>query len=76
MLTQKSAIVTPDTVVYNYDYILTFEHTEAGFPTTARGNLQFSLGTDNNNFWSIYWWSDFKTTNDITWSVFKGKFSN
>ena len=75
-LTQRSSVVTPDTVLYEYDYVLTFEHTEPGFPTTARGNLQFSLGTDNSNFWSIYRWSDFKTTNDITWSLMKGKFSN
>lgn len=76
ILTQRSSVVTPDTVLYEYDYVFTFEHTEPGFPTVARGNLQFSIGTDNNNFWSIYRWSDFKTTNDITWSLVKGKFSN
>lgn len=76
LLTSKSSIVTADSVVYSYDYILTFEHTEAGFPKSARGNLQFTLGTDNSNFWIIYRWADFKTGNDFTWSMFKGKFSN
>ncbi len=76
LLTLKSSVVTADSVVYNYDYTFTFEHTEAGFPTTARGTLQFSLGPDNTNLWTIYRWSDFKTTADITWSLMKGKFSN
>ncbi len=76
LLTQKSQVITADSVVYNYDYTLTFEHTESGFPTVARGNLQFTVSTDDNNFWTISRWSDFKTTNDITWSVFKGRFSN
>jgi hypothetical protein len=75
-LTPKSSVVTADSVIYDFDYTLTFEHTEVGFPTTFRGTLQFSIGTDNSNFWSIYRWSDFKTTTDITWSLMKGKFSN
>jgi len=75
LLTPKSSVVTADSVIYSFDYTLTFEHTESGFPTIARGTLQFSIGTDNN-FWTIYRWSDFKTTTDITWSLVKGKFSN
>jgi hypothetical protein len=76
VLTLKSSVVSADSVVYNYDYTLTFEHSDASFPKTASGNLQFSLGADNSNFWSIYRWIDFGTGNDITWSLFKGKFSN
>ena len=76
LLTLKSSTVTPDSVVYNYDYTFTFEHADPGFPKTARGNLQFTLATDNNNFWMIYRWIDYKTTNDATWSLFKGKFAN
>jgi hypothetical protein len=75
-LTPRSSVVTADSVVYNYDYILTFEHTETGFESMARGNLQFSLAPDNTNFWSIHRWSDFKTGDNITWSQFKGRFSN
>jgi hypothetical protein len=76
LLTLKTSAVTADSVIYSYDYILTFEHNEIGFPKTARGNLQFTLVTDNSNFWTIYRWNDFKTGGDITWSMFKGKFSN
>ncbi len=75
-LTQKSQLVTADSVIYSYDYTFTFDHGEAGFPTTAQGNLQFALAPDAGNRWSIYRWIDFKTGNEITWSMFKGKFSN
>ncbi len=76
VLTLKSSVITSDSVVYNYDYTFTFDHTDPGFPKTARGNLQFTIVPDNTNFWSICTWSDFKTTSDITWSYFKGRFSN
>ena len=75
-LTNKDSLVTSDSVVYGYHYIFTFGHNDPGFPQTAQGNLQFTIATDKNNFWSITRWVDFKTGNDITWSVFKGKFSN
>lgn len=76
-LTQKSPpAVSADSVVYSLDYVFRFEHTDATFPTRARGTLQFTLGPDNNGQWMIYRWIDFKSTNDITWSIFKGKFSN
>jgi hypothetical protein len=76
LLTAKDSLITPDEANYNFDYIFTFEHTDPGFPPTARGNLQFILGTDQNGIWTIYQWSDSRTTEDITWSSFKGKFGN
>ena len=76
LLSHRVATVTGDSAVYTYDYTLTFEHTDASFPTVAIGNLQFVLGLDNNNAWVIYRWNDYKTTSDVTWSHFKGKFSN
>ena len=76
LLTHRVATVTGDSAVESYDYTFTFEHTDPSFPTVAIGNLQFVLGLDNNNAWVIYRWSDFKTTSDVTWSHFKGKFSN
>ena len=76
LLTQKSSEISTDSVVYNIDYVLTFEHSEEGFPKTARGNLQFTITRDPANFWAISRWADYKTTDDATWSLFKGKFSN
>lgn len=76
LLTHRVVTLTGDSAVHSYDYTLTFEHTDASFPTVATGNLQFVLGLDNNNAWVIYRWNDYKTTSDVTWSHFKGKFSN
>ncbi|MCC6395574.1 MAG: hypothetical protein IT282_01035 [Bacteroidetes bacterium] len=75
-LNLTSTTVTSDSVVSAYDYVLVFEHNDAGFPTTARGSLQFTLHEDASNFWAIQRWVDFKTTTEISWSHFKGKFSN
>ncbi len=76
LIVPLDSVITADSAVYNCDYTFVFEHTEQGFPVAARGNLQFTLAPDGNNIWKIYRWTDFKTTNDITWSLFKGKFSN
>lgn len=78
LLTLNSSSVSSDSVVYNYNYTFTFEtRPENNFPSTARGNLQFTIGVDNNNLWSIYYWADndLGGANDITWSEFKGRFS-
>ncbi len=75
-LVPTDSLITADSVMYSFDYTLTFEHTEPGFPSTARGNMQLTLAPDATNFWMIVRWSDFKTTADITWSLFKGKFGN
>jgi hypothetical protein len=75
-LTAKGSTVSADSVVYSYDYTLVFQHSVTGFPTTARGTLQFTLRVSQSNYWAIQRWVDFKTTDDVSWSSFKGKFSN
>lgn len=75
-LTLQSTSVTADSVVSSYEYVLVFEHGDQGFPRTARGRLQFTLRVDASNFWMIQRWVDFATTSDLSWSHFKGKFSN
>ena len=75
-LTEKTRSLAADSALLEYDYTFTFENTVAGFPSRASGNLQFALQRSSSNIWTIYRWTDLKTTNDITWSLFKGKFSN
>lgn len=75
-LSAKTASLAADSALLEYDYTLTFENTVAGFPSRASGDLQFALQRSSSNIWTIYRWTDLKTTNDITWSLFKGKFSN
>jgi hypothetical protein len=72
----ENSIVGTDSVLYTYQYTLIVEHTEPGFPTTAKGTLQFALSADAANIWSIHRWVDFQTEDAVTWSMFKGKFSN
>jgi hypothetical protein len=75
-LTPKGETVAADSVLADYDYVFTFEHTEPEFPRTARGSLRFTILRNASNFWAIADWVDYKTTDDATWSLFKGKFSN
>ena len=75
-LTQKSQSLAADSALLEHAYTHTFENTMAGFPSRASGDVQFALQRSASNIWTIYRWTDFKTTGDITWSLFKGKFSN
>jgi hypothetical protein len=76
LLNLTSSVVSADSVVYEFEYTFTFQHADPGFPQTAKGRLQFTIGVDNSNFWTIFRWIDYKTTDGPTWSLFKGKFSN
>jgi hypothetical protein len=76
-LIPKDSLIGGTEATYNFDYLLSFQHTDAAtFPTMASGNLQFILAPDAGNIWSIFHWSDFSTSEEITWSAFKGKFGN
>jgi hypothetical protein len=72
----ESSSVSADSVIYSYNYALVFEHSDPSFPRTAKGITWFTLRPDNNNFWAIQRWTDFTTPNAVSWSHFKGKFSN
>jgi hypothetical protein len=74
-LTPRDSTIGSNERVYSYDYTFSFEHTESPFSQGARGSLQFTLGNANSE-WTITRWVDSKTTDMITWSSFKGKFSN
>jgi hypothetical protein len=76
VLAHKTILLSGDSTVVSYDYTFTFEHNDPSFPTVATGTMQLVMGPDNTNAWVIYRWTDYKTTSDVTWSHFKGKFSN
>jgi hypothetical protein len=71
-----NSVIGSDSVLYTYRYTLVFEHNEPGFPRTAKGTLQFTLSPDASNIWYIHRWVDFNTETTVSWSMFKGKFSN
>lgn len=69
--------ITPDSALYTADYIVVFQHNKTSVPKTSVGNLRLSLKADENNFFYILNWEDFrKDENDFTWSELKANFSN
>lgn len=74
-LTPRDSLIAADSVVYTFEYAFTVEHTEPGFPITARGNMQVTLTPNASTIWSISRWADFSTTAEPTWSLFRGRFS-
>lgn len=74
-LITQSSVVSSDSVTYLISYSLYFPHSRSNVPQQVSGNMQISLGTDNQRLWSIYRWQDFKATRDSTWSYWKAVFS-
>lgn len=72
---QQTISVSSDSVIYNMNYTLFFPHRRSNIPQAVQGNMQVSLGTDNQRRWSIHRWQDFKTMSDSTWSYLKAAFS-
>lgn len=73
--TLQSSVVSSDSVTYVYSYSLFFPHHRSNVPQLVSGNMQISLGMDNQGLWSIYRWQDFKVGQDSTWSYWKAVFS-
>ena len=72
-LTLRNNPLPLDTVRYEYTYSLTFMHSKPGVPTTVIGHMELTLGTENNGWWAIYAWADYKDSAD-TWSRLKVAF--
>jgi hypothetical protein len=69
--------ITPDSAVYQADYILVFQHRRASLPKSAKGNLNITIATDNNELFYIKQWEDYSQNDtDFTWSELKANFSN
>lgn len=73
VLTLSSPISQPlggssDSVLYSANYILEWPNNT--YPQEVKGILQFHLGHNTNQIWSIYYWTDSKT-DTLTWSDLK-----
>lgn len=68
--------VTPDSVVYNFDYVLYYPHNHENYPKSFSGKLQFYLAVNQKGSWSIFRWTDFKTASLNSWSYLKAVFSS
>jgi len=66
----------PDSAVYNANYILIWPNSSSSKLQEVQGNLQFYLGVDRNQEWSIYRWIDSRVGDTLkTWSELKAEFS-
>ncbi len=69
--------ITTDSSILTSDYIVVFQHNLTNIPKSALGKIILSLNADENNFYSISRWDDFrKNDTDFTWSELKANFSN
>lgn len=64
-----------DSAQYSANYTLIWPNKVPGYPQQSQGNLQFSLGIDRNQNWSIYRWIDSRIGDSLTWSEMKARFS-
>ncbi len=70
-------LITPDSATYTADYIVVFQHNKTNVPKSSVGNMRLALKADENNFFYILKWEDFRENeNDFTWSELKANFSN
>lgn len=74
-ITPTDSVISGDTRTYGCAYTFTFEHTDTSFTQGVSGNLQFTL-LNMNSQWTITEWLDIESTSELTWSSFKGRFSN
>lgn len=73
-------VTTPDSSVYEAEYLFTVPHSVQTVPTQARGYLRLTIRVQNGGLWSIHRWSDSSPIRPDsvgnTWTVLKAKFSN
>lgn len=69
--------INSDSALFQADYIFVFQHSRVNVPKSARGNLNITLATDNNDLFYVRKWEDFRQNDtDFTWSEFKANFSS
>jgi hypothetical protein len=70
-------LLSSDSAIITADYIVVFQHNRTNIPKSAVGNFRLSMKADENNFFYISKWEDFrKNDTDFTWSELKANFSN
>ncbi len=71
---------SPDSAVYEADYVLTVKHTMQTIPTAVAGYMRLTIAVQTSGLWSITRWTDSSPSQpdsiNATWSLLKAKFSN
>lgn len=72
-----TTLISSDSAITTGDYIVVFQHNKTNIPKSSTGNLRLTITSDENNFFSIVKWEDFRMNDsDFTWSELKANFSN
>ncbi len=73
-------VTTPDSTVYQAEYVLKVSHDVQTVPTQVRGFIRLTIASQSGGLWTIVRWSDSSPTVsdslNSTWSLLKAKFSN
>lgn len=73
-------VTTPDSTVFQAEYVLTVPHRVQTIPTQVRGYIRLTVAPQTSGLWSIVRWADSSPTQsdtvNSTWSLFKAQFSN
>jgi len=56
-------------------YILHVNHSQSNLGTEFSGQMQLNLERENNGFWRIREWSDFRVQSEWTWGRMKNAFA-
>jgi len=76
ILSNSSFSQQGDSVIYTSSYSLTVPFSDQGIPQNYKGNLIFYMFRDQSLIWKIYYWQDFKSGDDLSWSELKGRNAN
>lgn len=73
---QRLTQLSTDSAQFQADYIFVFQHNRINIPKSSKGRLNMIIASDENAFYSIRKWEDFRMNDtDFTWSEFKANFS-
>ncbi len=75
VLSSENLTFQGDSAQYSANYTLIWPNKVPGYPQQSQGNLQFYMGVDRNQNWSIYRWIDSRVGDSLTWSEMKARFS-
>lgn len=64
-----------DSAAYSLEYTISVPHTRTNITTLFTGRCELFMSPGKNNIWKIYWWADFETNKDSSWSEMKGYFA-
>jgi hypothetical protein len=72
-----TTLISSDSAISTGNYIVVFQHKKTNVPKSSVGNFRLTVTSDENNFFSIVKWEDFRIhDSDFTWSELKANFSN